>query len=180
VAAWYPLVDDTGFPEEGHAFGGSWRASTAGTSRETRQLPGSAVSSVGGDVGRQSADCPIALSCRRQWAEMAGRRDRRRQVPERGSLSDPSRRSPWIRSARAQVAARWMRGVVLADAAYGINNRVSRRTHSNLGLRYVVGVQSTMIRLGAGQTAALPSQTTRKNGRPPRYCSELRTINPFR
>jgi SRSO17 transposase len=44
---------------------------------------------------------------------------------------------------RAAVEAQAPRGVVLADAAYGINTEF-RDALSELGLPYVVGVQSSM------------------------------------
>jgi SRSO17 transposase len=44
---------------------------------------------------------------------------------------------------RAMVEARVVRGVVLADAAYGINTDF-RQGLTELGLQYIVGVQSSI------------------------------------
>jgi SRSO17 transposase len=53
---------------------------------------------------------------------------------------------------RAAVEAQVPRGVVLADAAYGINTEF-RDALSELGLPYVVGVQSSMTVWEPGKQA---------------------------
>jgi len=82
--------------------------------------------SVGGDVG---GSLPIAyrlLPAEGMGPKMAGA-GRRRRCPKRFTF----RPKPEIAldQIRAAVAAKVDRGVVLADAAYGINTEFSRRTH---------------------------------------------------
>ena len=79
---------------------------------------------------------------------------------------------------RAAVAANLERGVVLADAAYGINTEF-REGLTELNLQYVVGVQSSMTVWEPGKQP-LPAKPRGKMGRPRGYCSEPRTINLFR
>jgi len=57
------------------------------------------------------------------------------------------------------------RGVVLADAAYGINTEF-RDGVTELGLQYVVGVQSSMTVWEPGKRP-LPAKPRGKMGRPP-------------
>src|SRR5580704_11126101 len=64
------------------------------------------------------------------------------------------------------VAADLARGVVLADAAYGMNTDF-RDGLTALGLQYVVGVQSSMTVWEPGQQP-LPAKPRGKIGRPPR------------
>ena len=69
---------------------------------------------------------------------------------------------------RAAVAASLDRGVVLADAAYGINTEFrDGLTGLDLHLHYVVGVQSSMTAWGPGKQP-LPAKPRGKRGRPPR------------
>ena len=87
---------------------------------------------------------------------------KRRKYPKRLSFR-PSRRSLWIRSAR-----RWRqnldRGVVLADAAYGINTEF-RDGLTELEPAICRGRAKFDDGLGARQTA-FASQATRKDGTP--------------
>ena len=66
---------------------------------------------------------------------------------------------------RAAVAANLHRGVVLADAAYGINTEF-RDELTKLGLQYAVGVQSSMTVWEPGKQP-LPAKSRGKMGRPP-------------
>src|SRR5438270_10243029 len=67
---------------------------------------------------------------------------------------------------RAAVAANLDRGVVLADAAYGINTEF-RDGLTELELQYVVGVQSSMTVWEPGKQP-LPAKPRGRMGRPPR------------
>jgi SRSO17 transposase len=67
---------------------------------------------------------------------------------------------------RALVAAQVARGIVLADAAYGINTEF-RDGLTELGLQYVVGVQSSMTVWEPGKQP-LPAKPRGRMGRPPR------------
>jgi SRSO17 transposase len=64
------------------------------------------------------------------------------------------------------VAAQVARGIVLADAAYGINTGF-RDGLTELGLQYVVGVQSSMTVWEPGKQP-LPAKPRGRMGRPPR------------
>ena len=68
------------------------------------------------------------------------------------------------------------RGVVLADAAYGINTEF-RDALSELGLQYVVGVQSSMTVWEPGKQP-LPAKRRRKMGRPPRLLQRTTEHQP--
>jgi SRSO17 transposase len=67
---------------------------------------------------------------------------------------------------RAAVEANLDRGVVLADAAYGINTDF-RDGLTQLGLQYAVGVQSSMTVWEPGKQP-LPAKARGRMGRPPR------------
>ena len=158
MVAW--IVDDTGFPKKGkHSVG------------VTRQYCG--------QVGKQD-NCRVAVSLSvatwisslpigyrlylpKEWAEDAGRR-KKTEVPEEVEFqTKPEIAMEQIRSA---VAANMARGIILADAAYGINTEF-RDGLTGLGLQYVVGVQSSMTVWEPGKQP-LPAKLRGKMGRPPR------------
>src|SRR6266542_2889299 len=89
---------------------------------------------------------------------------KRRKYPKRLSFR-PNRTSRWSRFGQ-QWRRRWPAGVVLADAAYGINTEF-RDGLTKLGLQYVVGVQSSMTVWEPGKQP-LPAKPRGKMGRPPR------------
>jgi SRSO17 transposase len=77
---------------------------------------------------------------------------------------------------RAAVAAEVTRGVVLADAAYG-NDSEFRDVLSELGLQYVVGVQSSMTVWEPGKQT-LPAKARGRLGRPARLLQRTRRHQP--
>ena len=77
---------------------------------------------------------------------------------------------------RAAVAANLDRGVILADAAYGINTEF-RDGITELNLKYVVGVQSSMTVWESGKQP-LPAKPRRKMGRPPRLLQRTTDHQP--
>ena len=79
---------------------------------------------------------------------------------------------------RAAVAAQVVHGVVLADAAYGINTDF-RDGVTELGLQYVVGVQSSMTVWEPGKQP-LPAKPVGKWDDRRGYYSGAQTINLFR
>jgi SRSO17 transposase len=157
VVAW--IVDDTGFPKKGkHSVG------------VTRQYCG--------QVGKQE-NCRVAVSLSaatwnsslpiayrlylpKEWAEDAERREKA-EVPE--EIEFQTKPEIALEQIRATVAAEVARGVILADAAYGINTEF-REGLTELGLQYVVGVQSTMTVWEPGKQP-LPAKPRKKTGRPP-------------
>jgi SRSO17 transposase len=97
----------------------------------------------------------------KEWAEDAERR-KKTEVPE--EVEFQTKPEIALDQIRAAVAATVDRGVVLADAAYGINTEF-RDGLMELGLRPAIccGRAKLDDSLGAGQTAAT-SKTPRKNG----------------
>ena len=158
VVAW--IVDDTGFPKKGkHSVG------------VTRQYCG--------QVGKQE-NCRVAVSLSvatwgsslpveyrlylpKEWAEDAERREKT-EVPE--EVEFQTKPAIALDQIRAAVAANLDRGVVLADAAYGINTEF-RDGLTELELQYVVGVQSSMTVWEPGKQP-LPAKPRGRMGRPPR------------
>jgi SRSO17 transposase len=156
--AW--IVDDTGFPRKGkHSVG------------VTRQYCG--------QVGKQD-NCRVAVSLSvatwgsslpisyrlyvpKEWADDSGRR-KKAEVP--AEVQFQTRPEIAMEQIRAAVAANVPRGIVLADAAYGINTE-SHNGLTGLGLQYVVGVQGSMTVWEPGQKP-LPAKPRGKRGRPPR------------
>jgi SRSO17 transposase len=157
VGAW--IVDDTGFPKKGkHSVG------------VTRQYCG--------QVGKQE-NCRVAVSlslatwnsslpiaCRlylpKEWTEDNRRREKA-EVP--GEIEFQTKPEIAMDQIRAAAAAEVARGVVLADAAYGINTEF-RAGITELGLQYVVGVQSSMTVWEPGKEP-LAAKPRGKTGRPP-------------
>src|SRR4051794_10942048 len=158
VVAW--IVDDTGFPKKGkHSVG------------VTRQYCG--------QVGKQE-NCRVAVSLSvatwnsslpieyrlylpKEWAEDAERREKT-EVPE--EVEFQTKPALALDQIRAAVAANLERGVVLADAAYGINTEF-RDGLTELNLPYVMGVQSSMTVWEPGKQP-LRAKPRGTMGRPPR------------
>jgi SRSO17 transposase len=158
VVAW--IVDDTGFPKKGkHSVG------------VTRQYCG--------QVGKQE-NCRVAVSLSaatwtsslpvayrlylpKDWAEGAERREKA-EVPDK--IVFQTKPEIALDQIREAVAANLDCGVVLADAAYGINTDF-RDGLTALGLQYAVGVQSSMTVWEPGKQP-LPAKPRGKIGRPPR------------
>jgi SRSO17 transposase len=158
VMAW--IVDDTGFPKKGkHSVG------------VTRQYCG--------QVGKQE-NCRVAVSLSmatwssslpieyrlylpKEWVEDSERREKT-EVPE--EVEFQTKPAIALDQIRAAVAANLDRGVVLADAAYGINTEF-RDGLTELELQYVVGVQSSMTVWEPGKQP-LPAKPRGRMGRPPR------------
>src|SRR5437764_250908 len=158
VVAW--IVDDTGFPKKGkHSVG------------VTRQYCG--------QVGKQE-NCRVAVSLSvatwnsslpieyrlylpKEWAEDAERREKT-EVPEQ--IEFQTKPAIALDQIRAATAANLDRGVVLADAAYGINTEF-RDGLTELDLQYVVGVQSSMTVWEPGKQP-LHAKPRGRMGRPSR------------
>jgi SRSO17 transposase len=168
VVAW--IVDDTGFPKKGqHSVG------------VTRQYCG--------QVGKQE-NCRIAVSLSvatwgsslpigyrlylpKDWAEDGARR-KKADVPE--AVKFQTKPEIALDQIRAAVAAEVPCGVVLADAAYGINTEF-RDELTKLELQYVVGVQSSVTVWTPGEQP-LPAKQRGKIGRPPRLLQRSKDHPP--
>ena len=158
VVAW--IVDDTGFPKKGKYSVGVTRQYCGQVGKQENCRVAVSLS-----VATWSSSLPIAyrLYLPKEWTEDARRREKAEVPEEIGFQTKPEIALEQIRAAAtAEVAP----GVVLADAAYGINTEF-RAGITELGLPYVVGVQSSMTVWEPGKEP-LPARPRGKIGRPPR------------
>jgi SRSO17 transposase len=158
VVAW--IVDDTGFPKKGkHSVGVARQYCGQLGKQENCRV------AVSLSVATWSSSLPIGyrLYLPKEWAEDAERREKPEVPEEVGFQTKPDIALDQIRAA---VATDVPRGIVLADAAYGINTEF-RDGLTKLGLQYVVGVQSSMTVWEPGQQP-LPAKPRGRMGRPPR------------
>jgi SRSO17 transposase len=158
VVAW--IVDDTGFPKKGKHSVGVTRQYCGQVGKQDNCQVAVTLS-----VATWSSSLPIGyrLYLPKEWAEDSERREKT-EVPEEVQFqTKPEIAMEQIRSA---VAAHVARGIVLADAAYGINTEF-RDGLTGLGLQYAVGVQSSMTVWEPGKQP-LPAKLRGKMGRPPR------------
>ena len=158
VVAW--IVDDTGFPKKGKHSVGVTRQYCGQVGKQENCRVAVSLS-----VTTWSSSLPIGyrLYLPKEWAEDAERREMT-EVPE--EVEFQIKPDIALDQIRAAVAANLDRGVVLADAAYGINTEF-RDGLTELHLQYVVGVQSSMTVWEPGKQP-LPAKPRRRMGRPPR------------
>jgi SRSO17 transposase len=158
VVAW--IVDDTGFPKKGKHSVGVTRQYCGQVGKQDNCRVAVSLS-----VATWSSSLPIAyrLYLPKEWAEDAERR-KKTEVPE--EVAFQTKPDIALEQIRAAAATNLDRGVVLADAAYGINTAF-REELTALGLQYVVGVQSSMTVWEPGEQP-LPAKPLGKKGRPPR------------
>ena len=159
VVAW--MVDDTGFPKKGrHSVGVTRQYCGQVGKQENCRI------AVSLSVSTWNASLPIAyrLYLPKEWAEDSERREKT-EVPE--EVRFESKPEIALDQIRAAVAAQVPRGVVLADAAYGINTDF-RDELTRLKLQYVVGVQSSLTVWEPGKQP-LPAGPRKATGRPPRF-----------
>ena len=143
VVAW--IVDDTGFPKKGkHSVGVTRQYCGQVGKQENCRI------AVSLSVATWNSSLPIAYRFiyRRIGPRMRARR-KKTEVPE--EVEFQTKPEIALEQIRAAVEAQVARGVVLADAAYGINTEF-RDGLTELGLQYVVGVQSSTDSLGTRQT----------------------------
>ena len=158
VVAW--IVDDTGFPKKGKHSVGVTRQYCGQVGKQDNCRVAVSLS-----VAAWSSSLPIGyrLYLPKEWAEDAGRREKT-EVPE--EVEFQTKPEIALDQLRAAVEAKVARGIVLADAAYGIHTEF-RDGLTGLGLQYVVGVQSSMTVWEPGKQP-LPAKLRGKMGRPPR------------
>jgi len=158
VVAW--IVDDTGFPKKGTHSVGVARQYCGQVGKQDNCRVAVSLS-----VATWSSSLPIAyrLYLPKEWAEDAERREKT-EVPE--EVAFQTKPEIALDQIRAAVAANVDRGVVLTDAAYGMNTDF-RDELTKLELPYVVGVQSSMTVWAPGEQP-LPAKSRGKMGRPPR------------
>lgn len=158
VMAW--IVDDTGFPKKGkHSVGVARQYCGQVGKQENCRV------AVSLSVATWSSSLPVAyrLYLPKEWAADARRREKAEVPAEIEFQTKPEIALEQIRQAVEQKVPC---GVVLADAAYGMNTAF-RQELTKLELPYVVGVQSSMTVWGPGQQP-LPAKPRGKMGRPPR------------
>jgi len=168
VVAW--IVDDTGFPKKGtHSVGVARQYCGQVGKQENCRV------AVSLSVATWSSSLPIGyrLYLPKEWAEDAERREQA-EVPE--EVEFQTKPEIALEQIRAAVAANVDRGVVLADAAYGINTEF-REELSKLELQYVVGVQSSMTVWEPGKQP-LPARPSGKIGRPARLLQRTTDHQP--
>jgi len=157
VVAW--IVDDTGFPKKGKHSVGVARQYCGQVGKQDNCRVAVSLSAA-----TWSSSLPVAyrLYLPKEWAENAERREKTEVPKEIEFQTKPAIALDQIREA---VAANLDRGIVLADAAYGVNTEF-RNGLTNLNLQYVVGVQSSMTIWEPGKQP-LPGKPRGKMGRPP-------------
>ena len=158
MVAW--IVDDTGFPKKGKHSVGVTRQYCGQVGKQENCRVAVSLS-----VATWDSSLPIAyrLYLPKEWAEDGERRSKT-EVPE--EITFQTKPEIALDQIRAAVAADLDRGVVLVDAAYGINTEF-RDGVTELDLQYVVGVQSSMTVWEPGKQP-LPAKPRGKMGRPPR------------
>ena len=167
VVAW--IVDDTGFPKKGQHSVGVTRQYCGPVGKQENCRVAVSLS-----VTTWSSSLPIGyrLYLPKEWAGDVKRREKT-EVPK--EVEFQTKPDIALDQIRAAVAAQVARGVVLADAAYGIHTEF-RNGLTELGLPYVVGVQGSMTVWEPGKQP-LPAKPRRKMGRPPRLLQRTTDIN---
>jgi SRSO17 transposase len=168
VVAW--IVDDTGFPKKGKHSVGVTRQYCGQVGKQENCRVAVSLS-----VATWSSSLPIAyrLYLPKEWVEDTERREKA-EVPE--EVEFQTKPEIALDQIRAAVAAQVARGVILADAAYGINTEF-REGLTELELQYVVGVQSSLTVWEPGQQP-LPAKPRGKTGRPPRLLQRTTDHHP--
>jgi SRSO17 transposase len=157
VVAW--IVDDTGVVKKGtHSVGVARQYCGQVGKQENCQV------AVSLSVATQEASLPLAwrLYLPESWAE-DGERRRAAGVPEQ--IVFQTKPAIALRQIRQAVADEVPAGVILADAAYGSDNKF-RAGIRELELQYVLGVQGTMTVWRPGE-GPLPKKPRKRMGRPP-------------
>jgi SRSO17 transposase len=168
VVAW--IVDDTGFPKKGKHSVGVTRQYCGQVGKQENCRVAVSLS-----VATWDSSLPIAyrLYLPKEWAEDVERR-RKTEVPE--EIVFQTKPEIALDQICAAAAAGVERGVVLVDAAYGINTEF-REGVTALGLQYVAGVQSSMTVWEPGKQP-LPAKPRGKMGRPPRLLQRSTAHQP--
>jgi SRSO17 transposase len=169
VVAW--IVDDTGFPKKGKHSVGVTRQYCGQVGKQENCRVAVSLS-----VSTWSCSLPVAwrLYLPKEWAEDTARRQKA-EVPEQVEFhTKPEIATDQI---RAMVEANMPSGVVLADAGYGINTEF-RQGLTELGLQYVVGVQSSITVWEPGKQP-LPAKLRGMMGRPPRLLQRSAEHQPI-
>ena len=168
LVAW--IVDDTGFPKKGRHSVGVARQYCGQVGKQDNCRVAVSLS-----VATWSSSLPVAyrLYLPKEWTDDAARREKA-EVPE--EVEFQTKPAIALEQIQAAVAANVDRGVVLADAAYGMNTDF-RDGLTQLGLQYVVGIQSSMTVWEPGKQP-LPAKARGTMGRPPRLLQRTADHQP--
>ncbi len=168
VVAW--IVDDTGFPKKGTHSVGVARQYCGQVGKQDNCRVAVSLS-----VATWSSSLPIAyrLYLPEEWTEDSGRRKKTEVPDEVNFQTKPEIALEQIRTAMAENVER---GIILADAAYGINTDF-REELTKLGLQYAMGVQSSMTVWEPGKQP-FPAKPRGNMGRPPRLLQRTTDHQP--
>ncbi|MGB8399662.1 IS701 family transposase [Bradyrhizobium sp.] len=157
ITAW--IIDDTGFPKKGkHSVGVARQYCGQLGKQDNCQV------AVSLSIANDHASLPVAyrMYLPDAWANDAARREKAGVPPDVTFKTKPQIALDQIKWA---CEAGLPRGVVLADAGYGVEARF-RSGITALGLRYVAGVKSTTTVWAPG-TSSLPPPAYSGRGRRP-------------
>jgi SRSO17 transposase len=157
IRAW--IVDDTSFPKKGrHSVGVARQYCGQRGKQDNCQV------AVTLSLAHAQASLPVAcrLYLPEAWAED---RERRAKAGVPDEILFQTKPEIALDQIRAAIEAGVSRGVVVADAGYGVDTGF-RTALTTLGLHYVVGIQSSTTLWPPG-TAPLPAKPWRGRGRPP-------------
>jgi SRSO17 transposase len=158
VVAW--IVDDTGFPKKGKESVGVARQYCGQLGKQENCRVAVSLS-----VSTETFSLPVAyrLYLPENWANDRARR-KKTGVPEQIAFQTKPRIA--LDQIRQAVDRDVSRGVVLADAAYGVDSQF-RAGLRELQLEYAVGVQSSLSVWEPGRQP-LPAKSRKERGRPPK------------
>ena len=168
IRAW--IVDDTGFPKKGrHSVGVARQYCGQLGKQDNCQI------AVSLSVANDYASLPVAwrLYLPEAWANDTARRSKAGVPEDVVFRSKPEIALDQIRSA---LSAGVPRGVVLADAGYGVDTAF-RTGLAEMGLPYIVGIQSSTSLWPPG-TTPLPPKAWSGRGRPPSLMHRNPEHNP--
>jgi SRSO17 transposase len=168
VVCW--IVDDTGFPKKGSHSVGVARQYCGQVGKQDNCRVAVSLS-----VATWSSSLPIAYSLYvpEVWASDKQRR-KQAGIPERVEFQTKPQIA--LEQIRTAVKEDVPRGVVVADAGYGMDSKF-RSGITELGLEYVLGVQSSTSVWKPG-TTPLPPAPRKRMGRPPRLLRRNATHQP--
>ena len=157
IEAW--IIDDTGFPKKGRHSVGVTRQYCGQLGKQDNCQVAVTLS-----VANRAASLPVAyrLYLPEVWAADPVRRRKAGVPADVGFATKPEIALAQIRAA---VAAGLPPGVVLMDAGYGADTGL-RTSVTELGLRYVAGIQPTAT-VWPQSTGPLPPKAWSGRGRPP-------------
>jgi SRSO17 transposase len=168
VVAW--IIDDTGFPKKGKESVGVARqyCGQLGKQENCRVAVSLSVS-----TGTFSVPVAYRLYLPENWAHDQARRNKT-GVPEHIRFQTKPRMA--LEQIRQAVKQDVPRGVVLADAAYGVDSQF-RAELRELELEYAVGIQSSVSVWEPGQQP-LPAKLRKETGRPPKLLRRDKNHQP--